>query len=141
MPSLFTFEVHTPYRLFYKNKVEAISVTLLDGEVGILAHHAAITAPIKPCLVKIKEKSGQWKIGFASEGILEVAGGKTVLMVDSAEWPDEIDHERALEAKRQAEEILKNSSFKFESGTAKQKLERADMRLKAWELRGEKAPE
>ncbi|WP_010263776.1 ATP synthase F1 subunit epsilon [Treponema primitia] len=141
MPSLFTFEVHTPYRPFYKDKVEAISVTLLDGEVGILAHHAAITAPIKPCLVKIKERSGQWKTGFVSEGILEVAGGKTVLMVDSAEWPDEIDHERALEAKRQAEEILKNSSFKFESGTAKQKLERADMRLKAWELRGEKAPE
>jgi F-type H+-transporting ATPase subunit epsilon len=133
---LYTFEVHTPYRLFYKGKVEAVSVTLLDGEIGIYAHHTAVTAPVKPCLVKIKDKDGQWKTGFVSEGILEVAGGKTVLMVDSAEWPDEIDHERALEAKRQAEITLKNASFKFETETAKQKLERAEMRLKAWELHG-----
>jgi F-type H+-transporting ATPase subunit epsilon len=133
---LYTFEVHTPYRLFYKGKVEAVSVTLLDGEIGIRAHHVAITAPVKPCLVKIKDRDGQWKTGFVSEGILEVAGGKTVLMVDSAEWPDEIDHERALEAKQHAEEILRNASFKFEAETAKQKLERAKMRLKAWELQG-----
>jgi F-type H+-transporting ATPase subunit epsilon len=134
--NLYTVEVHTPYRLFYKGKVEAIIVALLDGEICIYAHHEAITAPVKPCLVKIKDKDGQWKTGFVSEGILEVAGGKTVLMVDSAEWPDEIDHERAQEAKRQAEGILKNASFKFEAETAKQKLERAGMRLKAWELRG-----
>ena len=135
MAELFTFEVHTPYRLFYKAKVEAISVTLEDGEIGVYAHHAAVTAQVKACLVKIKEKDGQWKTGFISEGILEVAGGKTVLMVDSAEWPDEINHERALEAKRKAEEILKNSSFKFESETAKAKLDRAEMRRKAWELK------
>jgi F-type H+-transporting ATPase subunit epsilon len=137
MAALFTFELHTPYRLFYKGKVEAVSVTLLDGEIGILAHHEAITAPVKPCLVRIKDKDGQWKTGFSSEGILEVAGGKTVLMVDAAEWPEEIDHERALEAKKQAEGVLANASFKFEAKTAKLKLDRADMRLKAWELRGD----
>jgi F-type H+-transporting ATPase subunit epsilon len=134
--NLYTFEVHTPYRLFYKGKVEAIILTLLDGEIGIYAHHSAVTAPVKPCLVRIKDKDNQWKTGFVSEGILEVAGGKTVLMVDSAEWPDEVNQERALEAKRQAEGILKNATFKFEAETAKQKLERAEMRLKAWELRG-----
>jgi F-type H+-transporting ATPase subunit epsilon len=141
MAELFTFEVHTPYRPFYKGKVEAVSVTLQDGEIGILAHHAAITAPVKPCLLRIKDKDGQWKTGFSSEGILEVAGGKTVLMVDAAEWPEEIDHPRALEAKKQAEEVLKNASFRFETEAARLKLERADMRLKAWNLRGTTAPE
>jgi F-type H+-transporting ATPase subunit epsilon len=136
--ALFTCEVHTPYRLFYKGKVEAVSVTLLDGEIGILAHHEAITAPVKPCILKIKDKDGQWKTGFSSEGILEVAGGKTVLMVDAAEWPDEIDHLRALEAKKQAEDVLADASFRFEAETARLKRERADMRLKAWELRDQR---
>jgi F-type H+-transporting ATPase subunit epsilon len=140
MAAYFTFEVHTPYRLFYKGKVEAISATLEDGEIGVYAHHSDFTAPVKPCLIRIKEKDGQWKTGFSSEGILEVAGGKTVLMADAAEWPDEIDHERALEAKQKAEEDLSNSSFKFESETAKLRLDRAEMRLKAWELRTEKNP-
>jgi F-type H+-transporting ATPase subunit epsilon len=140
MAEYFIFEVHTPYRLFFKDKVEAISITLLDGEIGVYAHHSPFTAPVKPCLIRIKEKNGQWKTGFSSEGILEVTGSKTVLMVDAAEWPNEIDHGRALEAKQKAEADLKDSSFKFESEASKLRLGRAEMRLKVWELRTEKSP-
>jgi F-type H+-transporting ATPase subunit epsilon len=135
MAAQFTLEVHTPYRLFFKGKVEALTVTLADGEIGILANHEAITAQLRSCLLKIKDRDGQWKTGFASEGILEVAGGKTVILADSAEWPDEIDYDRALDAKRRAEAILQNPNFKFEAEIARQRLERAVMRLKAWELR------
>jgi F-type H+-transporting ATPase subunit epsilon len=135
MAELFTLEVHTPYRLFFKGKIEALTVMLEDGEIGILAHHEAVTAQVKPCLLKIKDRDGRWQTAFASEGILEVAGGKTVLLADSAEWPDEIDHDRAMEAKRRAEEVLQNPGFRFEAESARQKLERAEMRLKAWELR------
>jgi F-type H+-transporting ATPase subunit epsilon len=133
MADLFTLEVHTPYRLFYKGKVEALTVTLADGEIGILAHHEAVTAQVRACLAKIKGEDGRWKTGFVSEGILEVAGGKTSLITDSAEWPDEIDYDRAMDAKRRAEETLRGAEFKFEAETAKQALERAEMRLKAWE--------
>jgi F-type H+-transporting ATPase subunit epsilon len=135
MAELFTLEVHTPYRLFFKGKVEALTITLEDGEIGILARHEAVTAQVKSCLLKIKGRNGQWETGFTSEGILEVAGGKTVLMADSAEWPDEIDHDRAMEAKRRAEATLQNPNFKFEAETARLALARAEMRLKAWELR------
>jgi F-type H+-transporting ATPase subunit epsilon len=134
MAELFTLEVHTPHRLFFKDKIEALTIMLEDGEIGILAHHEAVTAQVKPCLFKIKGRDGQWQTGFTSEGILEVAGGKTVLLSDSAEWPDEINYDRAIEAKRRAEEVLQNPSFRFEAEFAKQKLERAEMRLKAWEL-------
>ncbi|MDR2176570.1 MAG: ATP synthase F1 subunit epsilon [Treponema sp.] len=135
MAELFTLEVHTPYRLFFKDKVQALTVMLADGEIGVLAGHEAVTAQVRACLLKIKDRNGLWKTGFASEGILEVAGGKTVLMADAAEWPDEIDYDRAMDAKRQAEETLQNPGFKFEAETARQRLERAKMRLKAWELR------
>jgi F-type H+-transporting ATPase subunit epsilon len=137
MAEQFTLEVHTPYRLFFKGRVEALTVMLADGEIGILANHEDITAQVKSCLLKIKDKDGQWKTGFASDGILEVAGGKTVLMADSAEWPDEIDYDRALEAKRRAEVVLQSPNFKFEADIARQRLERAVMRLKAWELRSQ----
>jgi F-type H+-transporting ATPase subunit epsilon len=135
MAELFAFEVHTPYRLFFRDRVEAVTIMLQDGEIGILARHEDITARVKPCLFKIKTQEGQWQTAFASEGILEVAGGKTALIADSAEWPEEIDRDRAMEAKRRAEEILQNPSFKFEAESARQRLERAKMRLKAWELK------
>jgi F-type H+-transporting ATPase subunit epsilon len=131
MAELFAFEVHTPYRLFFKDAIQALTVTLQDGEIGILAHHEDIVARVKACLLKIKDREGNWRTAFASEGILEVAGSKTVLVADSAEWPEEIDYDRAVEAKRQAEDVARNSSFRFEAETARQKLERAEMRLKA----------
>jgi F-type H+-transporting ATPase subunit epsilon len=135
MAELFAFEAHTPYRLFFRDRVEAVTVTLQDGEIGILARHEDITARVKSCLLKIKGQDGQWQTAFTSEGILEVAGGKTSLIADSAEWPEEIDRDRAMDAKRRAEEILQNPSFKFEAEGARQRLERAEMRLKAWELK------
>jgi F-type H+-transporting ATPase subunit epsilon len=56
-------------------------------------------------------------------------------MVDAAEWPAEIDRERAKAAKERAEEILASRTLKFETANAANSLKRAVFRLKAWELR------
>jgi len=55
-------------------------------------------------------------------------------MVDAAEWPDEIDQERARAAKQKAEENMKAASLKFEVDNAKAQLRRAEYRLKAGTL-------
>jgi len=133
MAVLFPFEVHTPYRLFYSALVEAVVLTLLDGEVGVYANHNAFTAPVIPCILKIKDKDGNWKIAFSSEGILEVKEHKSVLVTDAAEWPEEIDLPRAKKAKEQAEETLLRGGMKFETDKAASSLRRAQMRIKARE--------
>jgi len=133
MAVLFPFEVYTPYRLFYAGPVEAIVLTLLDGEVGIYGKHSSFTAPVVPCILKIKEKDGEWKVAFSSEGILEVKEHKTVLVSDAAEWSEEIDLPRAEEAKKQAEETLLLGGMKFETDKAASSLRRALMRIKAKE--------
>jgi F-type H+-transporting ATPase subunit epsilon len=130
MAVLFPFEVHTPYRLFYSGQVEVIILTLADGEVAVYANHAHFTAPVTPCLLQIKDKDGIWKTAFTAEGILEVKTHKNVLISDSAEWPDEIDLERAKIAKERAEEILLNGMMKFEMEVAAASLKRAKARIK-----------
>jgi F-type H+-transporting ATPase subunit epsilon len=130
VPALFTFEVYTPYRLFYRGLVETVTLTLLDGKIGIRANHAFITAPVVPCIFRIKDKEGQWKAAFATEGILEVTHHKTVLLVDAAEWPEEIDATRAEAAKEQAQKTLEFGMLKFEADNAKAALKRAEIRLK-----------
>ncbi|MDR0452844.1 MAG: ATP synthase F1 subunit epsilon [Treponema sp.] len=139
MPAaLFNLEVHTPYRLFFMDKVEAIILTLEDGEAGIYANHSFMIAPVKTCVLRIKGKDGIWKNAFTTEGILEVSGHRTVLLVDAAEWSGEIDYERALSAKKRAEEELKGGMMKFETENAQATLRRAETRLKVRDL-GEKA--
>ena len=133
MAALFNFEVHTPYRLFFSEKVEAIVITLADGEVGVYANHSPFTAPTLSCVLSIKNNHGEWRSAFVTDGILEVKDSKfkNVLMEDAAQWPEEIDREQALRDKEQAEDSLKFSMLKFEVDNAKAKLRSAEFRLKA----------
>ena len=126
----FPFEVYTPHRHFYSDSAEAIVLTLVDGEAAVYAGHVPFSAPVIPCLLKIREKGGKWKTAFTSEGILEVTKEKTILISDAAEWPEEIDFARAKAAKERAEDILKNSLLKFEKETATSALKRANIRIK-----------
>jgi F-type H+-transporting ATPase subunit epsilon len=87
MAKLFPFEVHTPYRRFFADSVEAVVLSLIDGEIGVYADHSAFTAPVNVGILKIKDKDGKWSAAFTTDGILEVKEHKTVLIVDAAEWP------------------------------------------------------
>ena len=131
MAVFFPLEVYTPDRLFYSGPVEAIVLTLSDGDAAVYANHSRFTAPVVPCLLKIKEKDGNWKTAFTSEGLLEATSHKTVLLSDAAEWPADIDYERAKAAKEKAEEALLEEKLKFETTNAAASLRRAKMRLKA----------
>jgi F-type H+-transporting ATPase subunit epsilon len=131
MATLFPLEVYTPQRMFFSESVEALVVTLTDGEVAVYANHVPFTAPVVPCLLKIKTKNGDWKTAFCAEGILEVKSRKTILISDAAEWPEEIDYERAKTAKEQAEKTLEDGTFKFQRENYNAALRRANLRLKA----------
>ncbi|MDR1839302.1 MAG: ATP synthase F1 subunit epsilon [Treponema sp.] len=133
MPTLFNFEVHTPYRLFYSGKAQAITLALADGEIGIYANHAPFTGVVVTGILRIKESDGSWRAAFVSDGILEVKEHKNVLMTDCAEWPEEIDRERALASKKEAEINLSDTNLKFETNKEKEKLRRAEYRLKVSE--------
>jgi F-type H+-transporting ATPase subunit epsilon len=138
--ALYNLEIHTPYRLFFSDQVEAVTLTLEDGEIGVYANHSFMTAPVKTGLLRVKGKDGIWKSAFITEGILEVSGHRTILMVDAAEWPDEIDYDRAIAAKTHAKEDLSAGTLmKFETDNAHESLRRAEMRLKVYDLR-EKSP-
>ena len=137
MPKLFHFEVHTPYRLFFSGSVESVSLTLLDGEIGIYANHTPFTAPVLSCLLHVRDEHGLERPAFITDGILEVTDFKTMLLVDAAEWPQEIDVERALNAKDEAEIDLESATFRFEINSVKARLRRAEYRIKAAALRGE----
>ncbi|MDR1286099.1 MAG: ATP synthase F1 subunit epsilon [Treponema sp.] len=133
MAALFPFEVHTPYRLFYSGRIEALILTLADGEICVYANHSFFTSPVRTGILTIRDGEGKKRTAFISEGILEVKSHKTVLMADAAEWPEEIDGERALAAKKRALEMLETAMLKFETNNAKASLVRAETRLRARE--------
>jgi len=96
----------------------------------VYANHSFFTAPVLAGFVKIKGEDGTWKNAFVSEGILEVKAHNTILMADAAEWPEEIDRERAEKSLADAEETIGSSMFRFETTAAEAAARRAKLRLK-----------
>ncbi|MDR2842749.1 MAG: ATP synthase F1 subunit epsilon [Spirochaetaceae bacterium] len=134
MSETFRFEIYTPYRLFYTGEVQGLTLTLIDGEIGIYAHHSPFVAPFITSVLRIKNAKGDWEAAFISDGIIEVKKTKTILLADSANWPNEIDIDRVLIAQKKAEAVLKEESFKFEITQAKKDLLRATVRRQVHEM-------
>ena len=136
MASSFSFEIHTPYRLFYKGEAQSVTLQLWDGEICVYANHSAFTAPVLTCMLRFKDSEGELRTAFISEGLFQVKEFKYVLIVNSAEWPDEINKDLALASRQQSQEIIKVSKDKSEIEKAKDKLRRAEYRLKVLEGMG-----
>lgn len=130
MAKKFNFEVVTPDRLFYAEEVEAISFSTPEGDMGVLADHAPMLIGVIPCILKI-HKGNSEEFAAIGEGFIEVTKEKVVAIVDSAEWPEEIDINRATLAKERAEEQLASQRFDYEmEQLLKMSIQRANNRIK-----------
>ena len=126
----FPFEILTPERSFFSGDIEALTFTASDGEWTILKGHVPMIVVLRPGVVKIKQE-GKWRQAVNSEGYMEVGPHRTVLFAQTCEWPEEIDLQRAQEAKRRAEELLRQKQSLLEYGGSKIALARAMARLSA----------
>ncbi len=117
-------------RVFFEGKCESLVIPSVEGNYGILANHSNAIAAITPGLLRYREEGKEEKIASVSEGLLKVEMNEVLVLVDSAEHPEEIDENRAKRAKDQAkEELLQKKSIQ-EYYLAQTNLARAVSRLK-----------
>lgn len=125
----FHLEILTPERQFYDGGVEELIVDTPDGQRGILPGHTPMVFSLAVGEVKLKI-GGEFKTCFNGEGFLEIRPDKVVLMSQVVEWPEEIDVRRAQEAKRRAEEQMRQRQSLQEYHSTMSSLARAMARLK-----------
>ena len=129
MPNLFNLKILTPEREFLDSDIEAVTVNAPDGEFTILAGHIPVIMPVSVGNIKIK-RDGVWESAVNSDGFLEVTGQGTIIFVQTCEHPEEIDIRRAEQAKKRAEEQLRQKQSMSEYTSSKLSLARAMARLK-----------
>ncbi len=107
--STIRLDIATPERKVYSDDVNMIIVKGVVGDLGILPNHAPLATPLAISILTIKKGTEVIKIAI-SGGFLEVGSNKAIILADAAELPEDIDIERAREAKRRAEQRLANKS-------------------------------
>lgn len=111
-------------RLF-SGAVETVQVTGSEGELGIYPGHAPLLTTIKPGMVRIVKEGGEEQIIYVAGGVLEVQPHNVSVLADSAVRGDELDEQKALEAKKHAEAAIADSSSDLSYAEAAAELARA----------------
>ena len=129
-------EVVTPTGPVVSEEVDIVTAPGVGGEIGVLANHAPFLSTIKTGTLSYK-KDKVTKYLMVSGGFSEVSNNKITFLVESAEFGQDIDVERALRAKERAEKRLaqaQQSTEKINRVRAEAALQRAMARLRAAEL-------
>jgi F-type H+-transporting ATPase subunit epsilon len=130
----FRLEIVTAERMVYSDDISALIAWGVQGQLGILPHHAPLMTMLQPGDLLIR-KDKEEEFFALSGGFLEVRPDKVIILADACERADEIDLARAEEAKKRAQETMKAAPLTADAAVAEAALRRSIARLKAAEKR------
>ena len=127
-----TFQVHilAADKTLYEGPCVSLTVPTSDGERGILAHHENMMAAVQPGTLRWQAPEQGVQLAAVSPGMVKVEHNDVLVLVDSAERPEEIDEARARREADEAREALLQKKSRQEHQLAQSTLARALNRLR-----------
>lgn len=133
-------EIVTPERRAYEDDVDAVVCPGVDGELGILPHHAPLLTTLGIGELRIR-KGGHEEYFAIAGGFLQVRPDRVVVMAETADLASEIDLARAQEARREAERALESGYHETaDLSAARAQLQRALLHIRIAERRHREGP-
>ena len=133
-------EIVTPERLVYEDEVDSVNVPGIEGELGILPHHAPLLSILGFGELRIRKGGAEESFAIVG-GFVQVRPDKVVVMAETADLAAEIDLEKAEEARREAERALESGySEGADLSAARAALQTALMRIRVAERRHREGP-
>ena len=121
-------EIITAEREMYADEVDMLVAPGIEGQLGILPHHAPLMTVLQPGELIIR-KDGEETYLAVTGGFLEVIGNKVTILADACEHSEEIDEERAQAAVDRAREEVSRVDANQQLAQAAVAMHRAQIRL------------
>jgi F-type H+-transporting ATPase subunit epsilon len=139
MPLL--LEIVTPERLAYSDTVDAVNLPGIEGELGVLPHHAPLVSMLGVGELRIRKGGAEESFAIVG-GFLQVRPDKVVVMAETADMASEIDLEKAQQARREAEQALEGAARTdtVDLSAARAALQHALLRIRVAERRHREGP-
>lgn len=129
---MFKLKVICPDRMFYEGEASMVELRTSEGEVGIYKHHIPMTMIVAPGILRIKEEQ-ETKEAALHAGFIQILPEEITILAEIAEWPDEIDINRAKEAKIRAERRISSNESGINVLRAEVALKKSLVRLELGE--------
>jgi F-type H+-transporting ATPase subunit epsilon len=127
-------EVITPERKVYEDDVDMVIAPGSEGYLGILPHHTPLLTALGPGEFRVK-KGGVEEILAVFGGFMDVRGDRVVVLTEAAEPAEDIDAQRAQQARERAQEVLAQAGTlsAADEARARASLQRALVRIRVSE--------
>ena len=126
----FLLEIIAPNRVVFDGEATSVSAPGTLGGFQVLFNHAPLLSSLDAGPLKVKDTVGADTVYATGGGYLEVRDNKVVVLVESAERPEDIDVERARAARDRAAGRLKSHDPSLDVLRAEAALARALNRLR-----------
>ena len=123
-----TVSVVTPDGLVLEENYEMVSCRAENGELGILPGHIPLVAPLAINEVRLKRDNIENYVAV-NGGFLEVRPDKVTILAQSAEKAEDIDVQRAEDARERAMKLIESNQDDVDIKRAKLALNRAMNRI------------
>ena len=121
-------EIITAERQVYSDDVDVVVAPGIEGQLGILPHHAPLMTALQPGELMVR-KNGEESYLVVTGGFMEVLGNRVTILADAAERSEEIDEQRAQQAVERARDRIEKREEDIELEEALHSLRRAQVRL------------
>lgn len=128
--SNFSLSILAADQPFYMGECSSLVLPTPQGQYGVLAHHSNTIAAVAPGLLEFILPDGEIRTAAVSAGMVKIENNDVLILVDSAERPEDIDISRAQRAADAAREQLLQKKSIMEHRTAEASLARALNRIK-----------
>ncbi len=113
----------------FSGTVESVFAPAVMGEVGIYPRHTQMLSPLKPGEIRVVKEGGGEDFFFVSGGMLEVQPHVVTVLADTAVRAKDLDEAQAIEAKKRAEQALKDRQGDMDYARAEAELAEAVAQL------------
>ena len=133
-------EIVSVEEICFSGVAEYVIVPGVDGEIGVYPNHTPLITKIKPGTLRFKNIDRDVEdIFFVAGGILEIQPKIVTVLADTAVRGKDLDEQRALDAKKKAEDLLQSSGDKVTLAVAQSELATAIAELSTIsKVRGQK---
>ncbi len=132
-------DIVTAEQATFSDDVDVVVAPGIEGQLGILPHHTPLMTMLQPGELLVKKGGEEFYIAVTG-GFLEVRPDRVIVLADAAERAEDIDIARAEEAKRRAEEQLRERAPGVDMAKADAALRRALTRLEVVQRRRKRKP-
>ncbi len=122
MSSTLHVDVVSAEALIYSGEATFVALPGEVGELGIYPRHTPLITRIRPGSVRVQKADGGEEFVFVAGGILEVMPDHVTVLSDTAIRGEDLDEQRANEARAHAEEAVKNAKSDVDMARAQSEL-------------------